>query len=96
MVAYASYLANVNEVFPIGEFDIKEELHIEIPKDFEHKYSKTKVLRLKHAIYGLKQVARMFWILLLMAMRSMKYQKSKVNPCLYFKQTEIGLLLWLT
>ena len=31
-----------------------------------------------------------------MAMRSMKCEKSKTDPCLYFKWTENGLLLWLS
>ena len=31
-----------------------------------------------------------------MAMRSMKCEKSKADPCLYFKWSENGLLLWLS
>ena len=55
---------------------------MEITKGFEKKYGKTMVLRLRG---GLKQDARIFWKLLLMAMRSIKCEKSKAEPCLYFK-----------
>jgi len=80
----------------MGEFENGEELHMEIPKGFENKYDKTVALRLIHTIYGLKQTACMFWKLLLMEMRSMKCEKSKADPCLYFKWTENGVLLWLS
>ena len=96
MASWASYLADVNGAFLMGEFENGEELYMDIPKGFEYKYAKSKVLRLQKTIYGLKQAARMFWILLLTAMRSMGHEKSKADPCLYFKGTENGLLLWLS
>ena len=84
-------VANIN-----GAFKNREELHMEIPKGFEIKYGKTMVLRLRRTIYGLKQDTRIFWKLLLMAIRSMKCKKSRVDPCLYFKITDNSVLLWLS
>ena len=80
----------------MGEFENGEELHIEIPKGFEKKYGKTVVLWLRRTIYGLKQAVCMFWKLLLMAMMSMKCERSKADPFLYVKWTKNGLLLWLS
>ena len=62
---------------------------------FEEKFGKTVVLKLLRTIYGLKQMARMFWKLLLIAMRSMGFDKSKADSCLYWKRTENGLVIWL-
>ena len=96
MAGWSSYLADVNEAFLMGEFENEEALFLKIPKGFESKYSKTKVLRLRRTIYGLKQADRIFWILLLIAMRSMKCEKSKADLSLYFKMMDNGLLLWLS
>ena len=54
MANWSSYLADVNGAFLMGEFENGEELHMEIPKGFEHKYANSKVLRLRKTIYGLK------------------------------------------
>ena len=50
MAEWASYLADVNGVFLMGEFENGEELHMKIPKVFENKYGKTVALRLRRTI----------------------------------------------
>ena len=97
MADWSNYLTDVNGAFLMGDFeDDDEEIYMEIPKDFKKKYALDKVLRLLKTIYGLKKAARMFWKLLLKAMRVMKFEMSKVDPCLYWKRTENGLVIWLS
>ena len=62
-------------------------------RDFENKYGLDKLLKLLKTIYGLKQAARMFWKLLLKAMGVMKFDMSKIDPCLYLKRIENGLVI---
>ena len=38
----------------------------------------------------------MFWKLLLKCMRPMKFDKNWADPCLYYKEMENGLVLWLS
>ena len=84
MANWANYLADVNGAFLIGDFeDNDEEIFMEIPKGFENKYGLNKLLKLLKTIYGLKQAERMFWKLLLKAMGVMKFDTSKIDPCLY-------------
>jgi hypothetical protein len=45
------------------------------------------VLILLKTLYGLKQAAMAFWRELFKAFRSMGLDRSKVDPCLYFKWT---------
>ena len=80
----------------MGEFEEEEELLMEIPRGFESKYAKGAYLRLRKTFYGLKYAALMFWKLLLKCMRSIKFEKSWADPCLYCKETENGLALWLS
>ena len=54
------------------------------------------VLLLMRAIYGTKQAAMAFWKELLECMRDMKYERSGADPCMYFKWTAVGLIIWLS
>jgi hypothetical protein len=47
-------------------------------------------------LYGIKQVAKEFWLKLLEALRSMKYDRSKADPCFYFPNAEHRLVIWLS
>lgn len=67
----------------MGDFEDGEEIYMDIPKGSEKKYGMGTVLRLLKTIYGLKQVARMLWKLLLKAMRAIGNEMSRVDPCLY-------------
>ena len=96
MADWVSYLCDAHGAFLIGEFEEEEELLMEISRGFESKYAKYAYIRLRNTIYGLKQATLMFWKLLSKCMRSMKFDKSWVDPCMYYKETENGLVLWLS
>ena len=82
-------LLDVKGAFLCGNFENNEEIYMKIPQGFERFYSENAVRLLLKTIYGLKQAALAFW-------RSMQYGRSKADPCLYFKWTELGLILWLS
>jgi hypothetical protein len=51
---------------------------------------------LLQTIYGLKQSAKAFWVKLLKSFKSMGFERSKADPCLYFAWTINGLVLWVS
>ena len=70
---------------------------MEIPEGFEKYYDPMEyLLLLLRTIYGLKNKAMAFWKELIKCFNSMKYQKSKADPCLYFKWTKEGLIVWIS
>ena len=69
---------------------------MEVPEGFEKFYPVGCLLLLLQTIYGLKQAAFAFWVQLLKALRKMKFDRLKADPCLYFKWTAIGLTLWIS
>jgi hypothetical protein len=89
-------LLDVKGAFLCGNFENGEKIYMEIPQGFERFYGKNSVLLLLKTIYGLKQAALAFWRELLKAFRHMKYGRSKADPCLYFRWTAFGLILWLS
>jgi hypothetical protein len=54
------------------------------------------VLLLLETLCGLKQAAMVFWREFLKAFKSMGFNRSKVDPCLYFKWTQHSLLVWVS
>ena len=100
LLALAGWYAdvvNVQGAFLNGRFADKEVLFMEVQEGFERHYGRNTVLRLKRTIYGLKQAAFAFWKELLLAFKSLKYLRSKANPCLYYKWgEEEGLVLWIS
>ena len=59
-------------------------------------YPPNVVLLLLRTIYGLKQAAAQFWKELLEALRFMKYERNKADPCLYFKWVNNKLIVWIS
>jgi len=47
-------------------------------------------------IYGLKQVARAFWLELTVVLQDTGYLQLPAHPCLYYSWTMTGLVIWLT
>ena len=47
-------------------------------------------------IYGLIQAALAFWRKLVLAFLSIHFQRSKADPCLFFKWTNQGLVIWIS
>jgi hypothetical protein len=52
------------------------------------------LMELLNTLYGTKQAAKHFWLLLLSIMKSMGFKYNRVDPCLYYKWTDEGLKIW--
>ena len=97
MAGWTARLVDVRGAFLHGSFDNGEEIYTEVPQGFERFVDKDKyVLLLMKTVYGLKQSAKMFWVELLKAMQFMKFLRSDADPCLYYKHTDNGLVIWLS
>jgi hypothetical protein len=88
-------LLDVKGAFLCGNFTNGENNYTEVPQGFEGFYAKNTVLLLLKIIYRLKQAALAFSRELLKAFHHMEYRRSKA-PCLYFRWTALGLILWLS
>ncbi len=94
MAMWMGILLDVNGAFLHGEFTDGEKIYMKVPKGMEKHYPPDVVLLLLKCIYGLKQAAMAFWKRLLICMRSMGFERSMADPCLYYKWTENnGLVL---
>jgi hypothetical protein len=72
------------------------ECYFEVPEGFKKYYLPNVVLMLLRTLYGMIQAAYAFWTTFLNAMWHMKYNRSKADPCLYYRWTKTGLALWLS
>lgn len=64
---------------------LKETVYMEVPECSEFNHCNNKVLRLKRAIYGLKQSARAWYIRVEDCLLKLGYKKSDYEPCLFIK-----------
>ena len=97
MAMFGSHIVDVKGTFLHGEFDNGEVIYCKVPQGFEAYYDEEiYYLQLKRTAYELKQAAIMFWKELLKAMKHMGFERSWADPCLYWKHTEDGLVLWLS
>jgi hypothetical protein len=96
MASWWAELLDVQGAFLTGEMDPKMQCYLHVPEGFEKFYPSNTVLRLLKTLYGLKQSAYEFWKMLVMAMKHMGCSRSKADPCLFFKWTAVGLVLWVT
>jgi Reverse transcriptase (RNA-dependent DNA polymerase) len=80
---WEAILMDVNGAFLHGEFEKGSRVHLKVPEGFEKCYPGNVVLELKKTLYGTKQAAKAFWLILLNAMAAMGFSRSKVDPCLY-------------
>jgi hypothetical protein len=95
MASWYGELLDIKGVFLHGEFEEGKSLYMEVLEGFGKYYPTGYVLFLLKTIYGLKQVAVTFWKQLIMAFASMKYARSKADPCLYFSWNVNGLIVWI-
>jgi hypothetical protein len=70
--------------------NLKETIFMEIPKGM--KTNENKCLILKKTIYGLVQSAREFYKKLVLALKGCIFQGNSVDPCLWTKYTEHGIV----
>jgi hypothetical protein len=67
-----------------------------VPKGFERFYDpKTTILLLVRTLYGLVQAAIVFWRKLVLAFAQIGFRRSKVDPCVFYKWTEKGIVIWM-
>eukprot|EP00957_Ditylum_brightwellii_P091762 6987487-Ditylum_brightwellii.AAC.1 len=96
MAGWSGRLNDIKEAFLKGSLDkVKEQRYMQVPKDFEKFYPNDVVIMLLRAIYGTKQTVMAFWKELLECMKDMNYQRNGADPCLCFKWTAAGLIIWL-
>jgi hypothetical protein len=97
MAGWVGELLDFQGAFLHGEFDQGEEIHMKVPQGFEKQYDPMYyVLLLLKTIYGLKQSTFQFWKAILLCFSSMGFVRSKADPCLYFKWSREGLVLWVS
>ena len=96
MAGWAIKVLDVKGAFLHGKFEKGRTLYMEVPQGFKSYYENDSVLKLKKTLYGTIQAAKRFWIELLKVFRELKYKKSEADPCLYFKWTLTGLIIWFT
>jgi hypothetical protein len=95
MAGWVGELLDLKGAFLHGDFEDEKDVYLKVPEGFEQYYDpRIFVLLLMQTLYGLKQAAKAFWNKLLMAFRSMGFQRSKADPCLYFDWTPEGLVFW--
>jgi hypothetical protein len=96
MTSWAAHLMDVHGAFLKGKFRDGEIIYMKVPQGFEKFYPKNVALLLLRTIYGLEQAALAFWRETVAAFGYMKYIRSKADPCLHFKWTVRGLIIWIS
>ena len=97
MAGWIGWISDVKGAFLKGDLDLdKEVMFLKVPKGFEKFYPSNVLLQLLKALYGTKQAAAAFWKELLKCMRDMMYKRNGADPCMYFKWTMVGLVIWLS
>ena len=92
MANYYAYIVDIKGAFLHGEI-----FYCKIPEGFREDYDpKEYCWLLERTAYGLKQAARSFWNKLLEAMKQLGFQRSLCDPCVYYKWTNRGLVLWIS
>jgi hypothetical protein len=96
MTSWAAHLMDVHGAFLKGKFRDGEVINMKVPQGFEIFYPKNVALLLLRTICGLVQAALAFWRETVAAFKYMDYIKSKADPCLHFKWTVKGLIIWIS
>jgi Reverse transcriptase (RNA-dependent DNA polymerase) len=80
--------------FLLGHFNPKHKMYMGVPRGFEKFYPPGVVLLLERMLYGTRQAVMAFWKKALEVMAKIKMKRSNVDPFLYYKWTDSGLLFW--
>ena len=82
---------------PAGFFSLDEnilEVTNRLKNKFEMEQANKKVcLKLNHALYGLVQAARSWWLKFVNALVNVGFEQGEVDPCLIFWKNECGILI---
>ena len=91
----------VNLDWPLNQYDIKnvflhgnlkEEIYMDCPPEYEGMSNRRKVRKLQKALYGLKQSPRAWFGRFSQAMKILGYHKCNGEHTLFFKRTQCGLI----
>jgi Reverse transcriptase (RNA-dependent DNA polymerase) len=82
---WTAILMDVNGAFLHGYFEKGRRVYMKVPEGFEEYYPSNCVLELMRTLYGTKQAAKAFWMILSKAMADMGFTRSKVDPYLCYK-----------
>ena len=97
MAGWCAQMLDVNGAFLHGDFTDGEKVHMKVPQGFERWYDpRLYVLLLLQTLYGCKQSTMAFWRKILQCFDDMGFKQSKAVPCLYYKWTLFGLVIWLS
>ena len=97
MALWHAEIIDVKEAFLKPSFDPKHKVYMEIPKGFKKFYPKNLLLLLKKTLYGVKNAAKAFWLVLLKIMASIWLLQSKADLCLYYTwDAPYGLIVILS
>ena len=96
MALWHTEIIDIKGAFLKASFDPEHKVYMEIPKGFGKFYPKNVLLLLK-TLYGVKNAAKAFWLVLLKIMASIGLLHSKADPCLYYTwDTVYGLIIILS
>jgi Reverse transcriptase (RNA-dependent DNA polymerase) len=94
MVMLDATLQDVIAAFLLERLNPLHKMFMRVPRGFEKFPPPDVVLLLERTIYGTRQAVIAFWKELLHVMKDIKMKQSKADPCLYYKWTDDGLVLW--
>ena len=97
MALWHAEIIDIIGAFLKASFDPKHKVYMEIPKGLEKFYPKNVLLLLKKTLYGVKNAAKAFWLVLLKITASIGLLRSKADPCLYYTWDAVyGLIIILS
>jgi Reverse transcriptase (RNA-dependent DNA polymerase) len=89
------HVIDVEGAFLHGNFTDGETIYMKVPQGFDRHYDmKEYVLKLLKTLYGLIQAALAFWRKLVKAFAKIGFTRSKADPCVFYKWTTNGVVIW--
>ena len=85
MSNWYAHIVDVMGAFLLGFFQNGEQIYTPVPVGWESFFPPNVLLLLLRTVYGLKQAANCFYILLAKTMKMMAFTKSHADPALFFK-----------
>ena len=95
-VGWIAIIVDVEGAFLQGEYTDGEEIYMEVPQGWEEYYDEDTVLKLNVPIYGTKQGAACFYRKLVKVLKAKNYQRSKADPCLFYRWNDGRLVIMLS
>jgi hypothetical protein len=96
MAGWPVHVLDVQGAFLYGKFEDGEEIYMKVPKGFEHHYdSNVYWLKFLETLYGHIQAALAFWRKLILAFAKCGFKRSKADPCVFFKWSPAGIIVWV-